>query len=62
MIGHEGRGGGVAELHRIEVASLITVAAKFSHAIERIKAWQALDRAAPAPPEAPPRPPQPQRA
>lgn len=45
MIGQEGRGGGVAQLHRIEVASLITVAAKFSHAIQRIKQWEALDAA-----------------
>jgi len=49
MIGHEGRGGGVAELHRIEVAALITVAAKFSHAIERIKHWEAQDLAAARP-------------
>jgi hypothetical protein len=31
-----------------QVASLITVAAKFSHAIERIKHWEALDAAAAA--------------
>ncbi len=31
-----------------QVAALITVAAKFSHAIERIKHWQALDHAAAA--------------
>ena len=48
MIGKEGRGGGVAELRRIEVAALITVAAKFSHAIESVRRWEALDRAAAA--------------
>ena len=46
MIGREGRGGGVAELHRIEVASLITVAAKFCHAIKTIQDWETKDKMA----------------